>query len=96
MQESLRQHGDLFQLHFLPPYSPDHNAIERVWREVHANVTRNHCCKTIEDLMRRVIWHLRREARRLKQSAPKTGEQSVTLESLPDNKMNCSESWTDT
>ena len=66
VQEYLRQHGDLFQLHFLPPYSPDHNAIERVWREVHANVTRNHCCKTIVDLMRRVIWHLRREAHRLK------------------------------
>ena len=66
VQEYLRQHGDLFQLHFLPPYSPDHNAIERVWREVHANVTRNHCCKTIVDLMRHVIWHLRREAHRLK------------------------------
>lgn len=66
----LRQHGDLFQLHFLPPYSPDENLIERVWREVHANVTRNHRCKTIEDLMRRVLWHLRREAQRLKQIRP--------------------------
>ena len=46
VQESLRQHGDLFQLHFLPPYSPDHNLIERVWREVHASVTRNHCCRS--------------------------------------------------
>jgi transposase len=68
--EYLRQHGDLFQLHFLPPYSPAHNAIERVWREVHANVTRNHRCKTIEDLMRRVVWHLRREAHRLKRMRP--------------------------
>ena len=66
VQEFLRQHGDLFHLHFLPPYSPDHNAIERVWREVHANVTRNHRCKTIEDLMHRVVWHLRREAHRLR------------------------------
>jgi transposase len=70
VQEYLRQHGDLFQLHFLPPYSPDHNPIERVWREVHANVTRNHRCKTIEDLMRRVVWHLRREACRLRQMRP--------------------------
>lgn len=30
VQEFLQQHGDLFQLHFLPPYSPEHNRIERV------------------------------------------------------------------
>lgn len=70
VQEFLRQHEDLFQLHFLPPYSPDHNDIERVWREVHANVTRNHRCKTIEDLMRRVLWHLRRAACRLRRKRP--------------------------
>ena len=68
--EYLRQHGALFQLHFLPPYSPNENLIERVWRKVHANVTRNHRCKTIEDLMRRVLWHLRREAHRLKRISP--------------------------
>ena len=70
VQEFLRQHGDLFQLHFLPPYSPKHNAIERVWREVHANVTRNHRCKAIEDLMRRVAWYLRREAHRRQRMRP--------------------------
>lgn len=64
----LAQHGDLFRLHFLPPYSPEHNAIERLWRELHANVTRNHRRKTIGDLMRQVHWHLRREAARLRQS----------------------------
>jgi len=30
------------RLHFLPPYCPDHNAIERFWQDLHANVTRNH------------------------------------------------------
>ncbi len=30
------------QLHFLPPYCPDENRIERVWLDLHANVTRNH------------------------------------------------------
>ena len=29
-------------LHFLPPYSPDYNPIERVWWDLHAHVTRNH------------------------------------------------------
>ena len=37
-------------LHLLPPYSPEHNPIERLWKEVHANVTRNHRCRTIEVL----------------------------------------------
>jgi transposase len=42
-------------LHFLPPYCPDDNRIERcVWRELHANVTRNHRCRTITELMQEV------------------------------------------
>ena len=41
-------------LHFLPPYSPEHNPIERLWKEVHANVTRNHRCKAIEALVANV------------------------------------------
>lgn len=38
-------------LHFLPPYCPDANRIERVWQDFHANVTRNHRCKTIQHLL---------------------------------------------
>lgn len=41
-------------LHFLPPYSPDHNPIEGLWKELHANVTRNHDAKDIDELMARV------------------------------------------
>lgn len=62
----LADQGSRFRLHFLPPYSPEHNAIERLWREVHANVTRNHRCTTIDELMRRVGWHLRRHAARIR------------------------------
>jgi putative transposase len=47
------------KLHFLPPYSPELNPIERLWGEVHANVTRNHKCETIQALMKRVIFFLR-------------------------------------
>lgn len=46
------------------------NAIECLWREVHANVTRNHRCETIDELMRRVTWHLRRQAARLRRIWP--------------------------
>jgi transposase len=38
-------------LHFLPPYCPDANRIERVWQDLHANVTRNHRCKTMNRLL---------------------------------------------
>jgi|SRR5215813_6881022 len=38
-------------LHFLPPYCPDANRIERVWQDLHANVTRNHRCKTMPQLL---------------------------------------------
>lgn len=41
-------------LHFLPPYSPDHNRIERFWKDLHDNITRNHPWQTIEELMEAV------------------------------------------
>jgi transposase len=43
-------HGRIV-LHFLPPYCPDANRIERVWQDLHANVTRNHRCKTMTQLL---------------------------------------------
>jgi transposase len=42
------------ELHFLPPYCPTHNRIERLWKELHANVTRNHTCSTMHELQNRV------------------------------------------
>jgi len=33
----LRALGQKVELHFLPPYCPDHNKIERIWEDVHAN-----------------------------------------------------------
>ena len=52
------------RLHFLPPYSPDENAIERVWQDVHANVTRNHRCSNMTALMQEVRYYLRKRNRR--------------------------------
>jgi transposase len=55
----LQQFGGKFRLHFLPPYCPDDNRIERkVWREMHANVTVNHRCRTIEQLIQEVVYYL--------------------------------------
>ena len=38
-------------LHFLPPYSPEHNVIERLWKQMHDHVTRNHRHPTMKDLI---------------------------------------------
>lgn len=65
----LHHRNGLFVLHFLPPYSPQHNHIERFWRDLHAEVTRNHRCRTIHDLMARVDAFLRRANRRLQQAS---------------------------
>lgn len=55
----LAEFGGKFRLHFLPPYCPDDNRIERkVWRELHANVTVNHRCETIEELMAEAVYYL--------------------------------------
>jgi transposase len=44
--------GRRVRTHFLPPYCPDDNRIERcVWRELHRNVTVNHRHGEIESLM---------------------------------------------
>jgi len=56
--------GGRVVLHFLPPYCPDHNRIERVWLDLHANVTRNHRCPTMKELMRHVLAFLRAYNRR--------------------------------
>lgn len=62
----LAEHGRRIRLHFLPPYCPDDNRIERaIWREMHANVTVNHRCPSIEALVEQVIWWLMSHNRRV-------------------------------
>jgi transposase len=70
VQQYLWKEGRIFRLHFLPPYCPEHNDIERLWRKLHANVTRNHRCKTIEELLREAVRYLHREAARLQKTKP--------------------------
>jgi transposase len=56
---AIERHGGRVVLHFLPPFCPDENPIERLWQDLHANVTRNHRCATIEDLMVEVHRYLK-------------------------------------
>ncbi len=46
--------GGRVVLHFLPPYSPQSNVIERLWKQLHDHVTRNHTHRSIEPLMEAV------------------------------------------
>lgn len=57
-QAAVAELGGRVVLHFLPPYCPDDNKIERVWLDLHANVTRNHRCGDMDELMRRVVAYL--------------------------------------
>ena len=49
----------------LPPYCPDHNRIEREWQELHANVTRNHKCSTMDELLKHVRSFLAKRSEQL-------------------------------
>jgi transposase len=63
------------ELHFLPPYCPDHNRIERIWKDLHDNVTRNHRCASMAELMAEVRCYLaaRNRCRRHTYARMKTG-----------------------
>jgi transposase len=63
---ALANAGPRIKLHFLPPYCPDHNKIERVWKDLHDNVTRNHTCRTMSQLMEEVYAYLRQRRRALR------------------------------
>jgi transposase len=63
-QAALAGFGGRVRLHFLPPYCPNENRIERYWEDLHANVTRNHTCRTMDALMvsvRVYLWQRNRD-----------------------------------
>lgn len=67
-QRALEAMGGRVVLHFLPPYCPQYNRIERRWLDLHAGVTRNHNHTTMPALMRDVRVELRRQNRQHAQS----------------------------
>lgn len=71
VQTWMKQYGHRIRLHFLPPYCPDHNKIERKWRDLHAAVTRNHRCQTIEQLMKAVEQWIKERNKQVQQNRRK-------------------------
>jgi transposase len=63
-QRALAAFGGRIRLHFLPPYCPNENKIERLWQDLHAAVTRNHRCRNMSELMQHVYRFLQRRRRR--------------------------------
>lgn len=51
MREYLSEHGNRIVIHFLPKYSPDLNPIERIWWHLHEEITRNHRCRSMDELL---------------------------------------------
>lgn len=51
LQQYLARWGHRIQLHYLPLYAPETNPIERVWWHLHEEITRNHCCRSLEELL---------------------------------------------
>jgi transposase len=67
---ALEQWRGRIVLHFLPPYCPNDNRIERTWEDLHAKVTRNHRCPNMVSLMRAVRYELHRRNARVAYSRP--------------------------
>lgn len=51
VREYLARHGGRVVAHYLPTYAPQTSPIERVWWHPHEEVTRNHRCRDIEELL---------------------------------------------
>lgn len=60
VKEYVAEHEDRIELLYLPPYSPDLNPIERVWKDLRYQVTHNVFCKTLDDLEKAVASYLKR------------------------------------
>ena len=52
--------GGRVVLHYLPTYAPECNPIERVWWHLHEEITRNHSCETLPELLELVLAWLER------------------------------------
>jgi transposase len=62
VQRWLTQQGGRIVLHGLPKYAPECNPVERVWWHLREEITRNHTCATLGELLHMVQrwWKTRR------------------------------------
>jgi transposase len=55
VREWLEDKQDRIELHYLPPYSPEFNATEYVWKETRRKTTHNRFFKTLQELKDRLF-----------------------------------------
>lgn len=55
VREYLADWGHRIELHYLPKYAPETNPIERVWWHLHETITRNHRCRSLEELVQQAF-----------------------------------------
>lgn len=63
VHEYLAVHGNRIRLHFLPAWAPETNPIERIWWHLHEEITRNHRCESMDELLDLVFEWLDRRHR---------------------------------
>jgi putative transposase len=51
VNQVLTKHAERLRVHFLPKYAPKCNPVERVWWHLREEITRNHQCQTLEELI---------------------------------------------
>jgi transposase len=51
VRQFLAEHAGRIEVHFLPRYAPKCNPIERVWWHLHEEITRNHTCRSLDELV---------------------------------------------
>jgi transposase len=59
VREWLQQTGQRIKLHFIPPYCPHLNPIERLWGLMHKHLTHNRCFGSLSAFRREVLTFLR-------------------------------------
>jgi putative transposase len=62
VREYLTRWGHRIEIHYLPKYAPETNPIERLWWHLHDEITRNHRCRSLEELLHLVFEWLGDEA----------------------------------
>jgi putative transposase len=55
VREYLAKWAHRIELHYLPKYAPETNPIERVWWHLHETITRNHRCRSLDELLDQVF-----------------------------------------
>lgn len=60
VREWLQQPGRRVRLHFVPPYCPHLNPIERLWGLMHKHLTHNRCSRSLQAFQRETLTFLRR------------------------------------